>query len=1071
MRKCAIDRREFIRRGVIGSVGLISAKTLLAIDLGKKATTTLGNVTDESTGIGADFLSGGFQNPPAVAKPQAWWHWVNRNVTKEGITADLEALHRIGIGGAQIFNIDYQIPTGSIQYLTNEWLDAMRHAAQEAERLGLELGMHNCSGWSSSGGPWITPEHGMQKVFWTESHVKGPLLFNGKIQKPRVSKYADHYRDIAILACKTPAAESSGAAYRLPEWFLKAGFEVPKDPWVWHFDPGNQAPRDAVYQRCQIFDISTSLKSDGTLSWDAPEGDWTIFRFGHAPNGRPNTHPENPAGFGLEVDKMSRPALDLHFEYLIAAILKDMGPMTGKSFTNLLIDSYEVGPQNWTPQFREEFQRRRGYDLTPYLLALTGRIVDSIEITERFLWDFRRTIADLYHDNYYSYFTELCHQRGLKSAVEPYTGPFSTMDNAAAVDIPMSEFWTGNTFGISAARIRLVASGAHLEGKSIVGAEAFTSGWQNDRFTQHPYALKALGDFQFCDGINRFYFHDFTHQPWVDQAMMPGMTMGPWGLHFARTVTWWEQAGPWMSYLARCQYLLQSGQPVSDILCFTGEGAQAQAVWGNIGNLPTIPEGYDFEFVNAAQLLGATVQDGQIVLPKGHKFRVLALPDARYLTLAVAKKIEELVKGGAILVGPPPSCSPSLSGFPASDATIRGIATDLWGVCDGRTVTENAAGLGKVFWGKPLAEVLRDIGIMPDFAYNSTTIAKICYKHRATEAAEIYFISNQSAQTTAVKCKFRVTEKIPELWNAETGLMELAPVYTEADGCITVPLQLDPSGSIFVVFRQSAEADHGISAMAPSLNSVSQAGASSYQLRFRDGALILNAWVSGDYEIKTNKGRSLQVRVATLPAPLDMDEDWEVSFPPKLGAPASVRLARLKTLSQHEEPGVRYFSGTAVYTKNFNISREMLISNRDVYLDLGDVKNIAQVQINGTTFGILWKPPFRVCVTSALQHGKNRIEVRVTNVWANRLIGDEKLPDDCEWIAVPNRGWRLKEWPPWLVKNKPRPSGRIAFASWRFYDGSETIPDSGLIGPVRLHTVEKVNLTMTASLDSRKRHA
>ena len=562
-----IRRREFIKQAAVVSSGLAVARSLLAANLGK----TLSRLAnDHSAGVAdaGDALSQGFQAPPSTAKPQVWWHWLDRNVTKEGITADLEALHRIGLGGAQIFNIDYQIPTGSVPFMTPEWLDAMRHAAREADRLGLELGMHNCSGWSSSGGPWITPDKAMQIVVTTEMRVKGPIHFNGKVAKPDAPKkeYSDYYRDIAVLACRTPAAEVSGSGYRIREWSIKAGFELPRGSWSWHSALGDQAPSDAVIRRDQIIDLSTSLKAGDTLSWDVPEGDWTIIRLGYAPRGRPNTHPEVPAGYGLEVDKMSRAALDLHFENFIAAVVKDLGQFNGKSFTNLLIDSYEVGPQNWTPRFREEFQHRRGYDLTPYLITLTGRVVESVQITERFLWDLRRTIADLYHDHYYSYFTELCHQRGLKAATEPYTGPFSIMDNATVADIPMCEFWTGHTFGSSASRTRLVASGANLAGKRIVGAEAFTSSWQNDRFVQHPYALKALGDFQFCDGINRFYIHDFTHQPWVDDARTPGMTMGPWGLHFARTVSWWEQARPWMDYIGRCQYLLQEGRPVSDIL-------------------------------------------------------------------------------------------------------------------------------------------------------------------------------------------------------------------------------------------------------------------------------------------------------------------------------------------------------------------------------------------------------------------------------------------------------------------------------------------------------------------------
>ena len=879
-----LPRREFIKQIAIGSAGLVVARSVLAADLGSAGAGLNDNGSADVAATG-DTISQGFQSPPATAKPQVWWHWMDRNVSKEGITADLEALHRNGLGGAQFFNLDYEIPTGSVQFLSPEWFDAIHHAAQEADRLGLEIGMHNCSGWSSSGGPWITPDHAMQLVTTLETRVKGPVHFNDKLTKPEPpeGKFPDYYRDIAVFASPTPAAEVAGKGFRIPDLNFKAGYEKPQRTWAWRFGEEGEAPADAIYRKDQIIDVSRSLKADGTLTWDVPEGDWTIIRIGYAPRPRMNTHPEVPAGRGLEVDKMSRAALDIHFKSFIDRVVKEMGPLKGKSFTNLLIDSYEVGAQNWTPQFREEFQRRRGYDLLPYLITLTGCVVDSVEITERFLWDFRRTIADLYHDNYWGYYAELCRKYGLKSVTETYEGPFSTFDNAAEDDIPMTEFWSSNWFGKSSARSRLVASAAHLEGKPIVGAESFTSNYAKDRFTLYPYALKGLGDFMFCDGINRFYFHDFTHQPWVNDAMKPGMTMGPWGLHFARTVTWWEQSKAWMTYIGRCQYLLQSGHPTSDILCFTGESGGVMAVWKKTGNLPPIPDGYDFEFVNAKHLLAATVQDGRIVLRNGLMYRVLVLPDENYLSLAIVKKLAELVKVGATIVGPAPNRSPSLSEFGTGDSEIRKIAAELWGNCDGKSVTEQSVGPGRVFWGKPLNEVLGSLGIRPDFDYQAEPSANICYKHRAANGAEIYFVCNQSRQTTAVECKFRVSGKLPELWHADSGLMEPAPVYDEADGITTVPLQFDPSGSVFVVFRQPAAAEHVVSVSAPTADASRSDMASSYQLTAGEGALILSAWAPGNYEVKTSKGRKLEAKVQSLPAPKDLNEDWGVAFPPKLG--------------------------------------------------------------------------------------------------------------------------------------------------------------------------------------------
>jgi len=1174
-----IRRREFIRRGVLGSAGLIAANHLLATEYGSPLPEAAGNGSGSPS---ADLLAGGFQSPPATAKPRCWWHWMDGNVTKEGITADLEAMSRVGLGGAHIFNISYQIPTGSVKYLTPEWFDAMRFATQEAERLGLEVGMHNCSGWSSSGGSWIQPNHGMQKVVWSELRVKGPAKFNQEVPKARLRDYGDYYRDIALLACKTPAAECvtlreanptisidsgkgpvefsqldhSGIAlpspsdsrmqsvglhfskpftasslfleyaaghgeyicevqisndgkefrtvartnftgkgqiglgipettashyrlsfggsptddaplhltsidlggHRLPNWPAKAGF-VPLDK----FDPvwAEPCPPGAVYPRDQVVDLSSSVKSDGRMEWDVPAGDWTIFRFGYAPNGRPNTHPEMPTGYGLEVDKMSREALAVHFDHLVAAMLQHLGPLVAKTFTTLLIDSYEVGSQNWTPRFPEEFRQRRGYDLTAYLPALTGRIVDSHEATERFLWDVRRTIADLFADNYYGYFVELCHQRGLKAAFEAYVGPYSILDCSAAADLPMGEFWTGGAYQKSNARNRLVISAAHLNGRSVVGAEAFTSGFGADRFTQDPNSMKALGDWQFCEGINCFFFHDFTLQPWVDKA--PGMTMGPWGLHFSRTVTWWEQGRAWIEYITRCQYLLQTGVPVADILCFTGEDAEAQSRWGKSGTLPPIPRGYDFEFIGVAALLTIRVQDGRMVLPNGLTFRLLALPEARYLTPVVAGKLSELIRAGATLVGPAPERSPSLGNYPGCDETVRRIAADLWGA---------GAGQGKVFWGRSIEQILADLHVPRDFAFASSDAqADIAYKHRVADTADIYFVSNQSGSATMVECQFRVTGKIPELWQAETGGMEPAPVFQDDGSLITVSLRLEPAESVFVIFRQAVVSDHAVAVTGQPLTQESVSGKSIpiFQLAARNDRLILNAWAAGNYEIKTARGRHLHASVASLPAPVSLNVGWKVSFPPKLGAPAAIRLDQLGSLSRHADAGVRYFSGTAAYTRDCEMAAADLAPTHDIYLDLGQVKNLARVKINNVDLGVLWKPPFRVCITPALQPGLNHIEIQVTNLWANRLIGDEQLPDDCEWVKIANRGMCLKEWPAWLRENKPRPSQRIAFATWKFYTKHDVLPDSGLLGPVTLHAVKKITLSALPEISEQRR--
>lgn len=1165
-------RREFLKASAAGSVGLFAHKWSLGATISAPSTAAMG--PDLAS------LAAGFAAPPKTAGPQTWWHWMDGNVTKEGITADLEAMQRIGLGGAQVFNVSYQIPPGKIEYNTPEWLEMMRFAAQEAARLDLEMAMHNCSGWSSSGGPWITPENGMQTVVWTETRVTGPTKIQKPLPKAKSINYQEFVRDISVLACRTPAAEwvtlreanpavsasdgkldaqpfadlvdgidvifpspsdasphwillqfdkpfaarsfyidftgghgvtridlqSSGDGkefetvasenasikgkpsitfpmttarfyrilfsgkpaadqapfevagidlsngYRLPDWPKKAGFEEFRAPFL--FEPAwdEIPPAGTTYRHDQIVDISVHLSPDGVLDWNVPEGDWTILRLGYAPNGRVPAHPEK-TGTGLEVDKMSRRALDQHFDHIADTVLKEMGPLAGRSFTTLLIDSYEVGPQNWTPQFREEFTSRRGYDPTPFLIAFTGRVVDTNEVTERFLWDVRRTIADLYHDNYYGYFTELCHRRGLRAAFEAYSGPYDTLDCSDFADLPMGEFWTGGAYKRTNARNRQVISSAHLNGRAIVGAEAYTSGFGADRYALDPYALKSLGDFQFCEGINQFIFHRYAMQPWI--GFKPGMTMGPWGLHFDRGVTWWKQGRDWIEYITRCQYLLQAGKPVADILCYSGEDAQAQPHWG-ARLVPPVPAGYDYEFVHLTALRAAKVEDGCIRLSNGLRYAALLLPDSRYLSVPMVEKLVELVNAGATIVGPAPVRTPSLSNYPECDMHLQKMVAELWGALDGKTKTERAAGKGRVIWGKSVEEVLPAIGLDRDFSFAAAEASPhICYKHRRLDDAEIYFVSNQENRRVAIDASFRVANKTPELWHPDRGSREPAAIYRKAGNRIEVPLNLDPSGSVFIIFRSSDSTDHVVTASLASSHKDE-----AVDLRIQDGGVILNAWSDGEYQIRTLRGRKLDTSISGIMPPVSLDDDWDVAFPPNLGAPLAIKLNKLISLSEHEQEGVRYFSGTAVYTRQFEVTPSMLLASQDVYLDLGVVSYLAELAVNGHEFGVLWKPPFQACITSALKPGMNRIEIRVTNVWANRLIGDEDLPDDREWIKIPDRGWRMAKWPEWFVQNEPRPSRRIAFSTWRFYEKGEPLPSSGLIGPVRLNTMKKVKLKL-----------
>ena len=885
-------------------------------------------------------LADSFRSPPDSAKAKTWWHWMSGCVSREGITADLEAMKRVGLRGAFIFHVGQLPIDGTVRFRSDDWWSLMRFAATEADRLGLELGFHNCPGWSSSGGPWIPVEKSMQKVVWREQAFEGPAKFNGKLPRPEVDPKWNFYRDIAVLAVREQAGP---------------------------------------IKHDEIVDLTARLGAGGELAWDAPAGRWVILRFGRTTTGK-TCEPSPSDARGLECDKLDREGADAHFDGYVAKVLENAGAATGKSLREVFIDSYEAGDQDWSPSFREEFRKRRGYDPVPWLVTMTKRTVDSGDLAARFRWDWRQTIAELFADNYYSRMAERTHRfPGVRLGIEPYTGPFDTVTCGTRADEVAAEFWASpSTWGWPT--LKPVASSAHISGGRIVGAEAFTGQPQFAQWRQDPYILKAVGDRAYCLGVNQLILHTSAHQPWMNA--WPGMTMGPWGTHFGRTQTWWEQSPAWFAYLARCQYLLQAGQFVGDI-CFLGEG--------------TPPAGYDGDDCSEELCLqGMTVQHGRLTLPSGMSYRVLVLPDVPTMTPAVARKVRALVEAGAVVIGPKPTGSPSLQDYPACDAEVRRIADGLWDT-------------GRVISGKPVTQVLAELKVSPDFQAGA---ANMMWIHRRIGSAEIYFVSNQEGTERIVDCGFRVAGQQPELWDAATGQIHDARVFTSENGLTKLPIKFDPSGSVFVVFRKPASA---------------AAGGKNWD-EFAPAQEIGGAWT--------------------------------VRFDPRWGGPGLVNFATLTDWTKRDEPGIRYYSGSAVYQKEFDWMKR----DGRLFLDLGMVKNLAGVRLNGKELGVVWKPPFRVEVTEALVSGKNQLEVRVTNLWPNRLIGDEQEPDDCVWSpeevwpgigATPDEkvaiGRPLKEIPQWLIAGQPRPSaGRFTFVTWNFYKKDSPLLESGLLGPVQV---------------------
>lgn len=1000
--------------GFVQLMKLVAAFIAVLVFLISLAAVSGGHAT-----VRTDELIAGFRQPPASARPWVYWFIMDGNFSREGITADLEAMRRAGIGGAILMEVDVGIPRGPVKFMSAEWRALFRHAVEEAERLGLELTLNAGPGWTGSGGPWVKPEQSMQHLVASAVEVAGPSAFNAVLPRPQPRKpyfgekslpeellkvMQEFYVDVAVLAVPKTAARLTDldekALYLRHPYSSKPGTKpylpAPADyPAV----PSGRGDRG----RDQIVDLTGRLQPDGRLVWEVPPGEWTILRFGRTSSGA-NTRPAPLSGLGLECDKFDTGALDAHFDAFIGTLLHDLGPRPTQrttGWTMLHIDSWEMGAQNWSTNFRAEFQHRRGYDPLPFLPAYTGRIVDSVEITERFLWDLRQTAQELVVENHALHLKELAHLHGFGLSIEPYDmNPCADLALGAVADVPMCEFWAaGDAFDTAFSCFEAVSI-AHTHGRPIIASESFT-GQGRYSWTRHPASMKNQADWALCTGINRLVFHRYAHQPWLDRA--PGMTMGPYGTQYERTQSWWEFSRPWHEYLSRSQFLLRQGLPVADILYLTPEGAPQvfRAPPSALSGSSEMPNhrGYNFDACDPGTLLArAEVKEGRIVFPDGMSYRVLVLPEFPTMTPALLSRVKSLLEAGAVILGPPPQKSPSLVGYPQCDDEVLRLAREIWG--QNSTFAQRRIGRGllvatapRASLKRPLGEIgktelpelygdyarisrlLADLGVPPDFESDR----ELRYAHRRAAGTEIYFVSNPSESAANARCTFRVRGKKAELWEPVTGRMVKVATVEESGGLSRISLSLEPHDSVFVVFRPATDSAGSVAREEP------------------------------------------------LHPPLEPGTEiagpFQVQFQPGRGAPERITLAVLMDLSKHEEAGVRYFSGTAIYRTVFTSPAAGKESSRRRYLDLGRVEVVARVRLNGRDLGIVWRAPYRLDATDALRQGENILEIEVANLWPNRLIGDQALP----------------------------PEQRVAWTTRNPFKKDSPLLPSGLIGPVVIH--------------------
>jgi hypothetical protein len=726
---------------------------------------------------------------------------------------------------------------------------------------------------------------------------------------------------------------------------------------------------DDIVGKAGVVDLTGKMRPNGRLDWTPPDGRWIVLRFGYSLTGARNS-PASPEATGLEVDKLDRAHVKAYFDNYLDQYKNATGGLMGqRGLQYVITDSWEAGVANWTDRMFVEFSKRRGYDMRPWLPVLAGRIVESAEASDRFLWDFRKTLGDLTAENHYDQLTDILHARGMGRYTESHEGGRAFigdgMDVKRLADIPMSATWLerpGRASRQYDADVHESASVAHIYGQNIVAAESLTV--YRNAWAYSPETLKSTADRMMVNGLNRFIIHTSVHQPVDDK--IPGLGLGPFGQWFTRHETWAEMARPWTTYLSRSSFMLQQGRFVADIAYFYGEDSNVTALFG--AKMPDIPSGYRLDFVSADALINRlSVKDGRIVTATGMSYRLLALdPNSRHMSLAVLRKIRDLVEAGAVVVGPKPVESPSLAD---DQGEFRAIAGKLWGP---------GGGPGRVFGGATVAEALAAIGATPDLAYTRPREdTGLLFVHRALPDGDIYWVVNGNTRNETLETSFRVAGRAPELWHAQTGLAEPAS-YLIANGRTIVPLRLEPDEAVFVVFRKAA----------------------------------------------AEPARALPEPRET--GSLAVEGAWDVAFQAGRGAPAAAKLDTLSSWSENADPGIKYFSGTGAYAKTVDVPADWIKAGARLWLDLGDVKNLAEVTVNGKPLGIVWKTPFRVDVTSALRPGANTLEIKVANLWVNRLIGDKQ---------------------PGVTKT-------YTYTAVEFYRADSPLLPSGLLGPVRIVKME-----------------
>jgi hypothetical protein len=958
-------------------------------------------------------LEAGFKNPPVQARPGAFWHWMYGNITKEGITKDLEMMHKLGIGEVSQFHNAWvkddgrrpPTPQGPVRFMSKEYRELFLHAVKECDRLGMKIGAQICEGFSQSGGPWITPENGMR-------HIK---VVSSAIDVNHSLKDSVPEHTIAVIAYPVSQAGSSNTIN------------------VWNFVPAN----GVVLNGDSCIDLTKLIQHDRTISWKPSNGRWTVFTFYHVVKNITN-NPASPEGTGLECNKLDHNAVDVILDNYLGKLIQDAGELTGKTFNHILIDSWECGLQSYTEDFISAFKIYKGYDPVPFLPVLNGTTVKNQEVSNRFLFDYRGTLGYLLGKEYYGYLNKYANKKGMSLQAESLYGgqgmPGSPLTLYGICDVPVNEIWMGRNVDMRAFT-GSAASAAHVYGKRIIKDESFTVGGGSGDFSNVPSTLKPIADFNFCRGTNSLVLHCSVHQPYDDK---PGWTHGWNGVNFHRGNTWWEKSQPFISYLSRCQYLLQQGLFVADVCQYVGDEDTYSNKYDELA-INDLPQGYRADNCDNEALLSMEVKNGRLVLPDGMSYGVLLLSDKRTMSPEIVNKLLTLVQNGATVVGPKPQKAPGLTGYPDCDRLVREGADKLWGENNPEKVNRTL-GKGKIISGETIEKILQEKHLIPDFTFTTNKNQQINFIHRQLPGSDIYFISN-AGDACQADCRFRITGKKPRLWNPLTGEITGIAVYDTEKEATRIPLTFEKEGSAIVVFVEGSEEhisnitweNKPVFCPGQPLDTNFPFSFNDFSMNKKGDFVMVSSKNTENLKVITSAGETHHFPVKTNPDALNISKNWTVDFEPGRGAPGQIKSDTLISWTSHSDKGVNYFSGTASYKTQIFIPKTYLKTELKTELDLGEVKELAEVLINGQSIGILWNPPFVAEITGYLVQGKNELEIRITNTWVNRLIGDKNTPKDQQICRI----------------YSPDP---------KWYTASSKLSLSGLLGPVVIRPSEIVTL-------------